>query len=166
MIAKEIYKGSNGEATKAFYQKLEALGPIGLVAINLFRAQKCSSRAKEYSRRYKGDAYDRKNWSMRNLCDILTKHAAELNLVWGWKVDPAQEFHKWVLYVDLPTGQVSFHSATRMDGPDYPGDWDLCHLSAERIIVWVQSLLDGTIATPVLPLTRETWVPPVQMELN
>lgn len=57
--------------------------------------------------------------------DNLCRHLAELGeLGWGWKQDPAQEFHNWVLYVDLPNGQVSFHTAARGEGPDYAGDWD------------------------------------------
>ncbi len=139
----EIFNGSNGDDTKALYARLETLGPVGVVALNLFRAQKCSARAKEYRRRaHKSEAYDRKNWSMANLCQALLLHAAALNIRWGWKQDPEQEFHNWVLYVDLPTGQVSFHAAGRGQGPDYPADWDRWPgQSAQRIVSWVSSLL-------------------------
>lgn len=135
----EVYNGSDGEATKRLYEELAQLGPIGEVALNLFRAQKCSARAKLYRRRaHKGDAYDRKNWSMANLCRVLEQHASALGITWGWKPDPAQEYHKWVLYVELPTGQASFHSASRGIGPDYPGDWDgIPDASAGRIVQWV-----------------------------
>ncbi|OFX03910.1 MAG: hypothetical protein A3E78_07455 [Alphaproteobacteria bacterium RIFCSPHIGHO2_12_FULL_63_12] len=119
-----IYEGSDGEATKALYAELQALGPIGIVAVNLFRAQKCSARAKVYrGRGYRDAAYDRKQWSMDNLVDVLLEHSS-LGLTWGWKEDPRAEYHKWVLYVELPVGQVSFHTLTRGKGPDYPGDWD------------------------------------------
>lgn len=64
-------------------------------------------------------AYDRKQWSLRNLCDALLTHGATLGITWGWRRDPAVTFNPWVLYVELPTGQVSFHSPTRGDGPDY-----------------------------------------------
>jgi hypothetical protein len=40
-----IYEGSDGKATIALYQQLSVLGPAGIVAVNLFRAQKCSARA-------------------------------------------------------------------------------------------------------------------------
>lgn len=137
-----IYEGSDGDATKALYAALDKLGPIGLIAVNLFRAQKCSSRAKVYrGRSYKAEAYDRKNWSLSLLTLVLEKHAAELQIKWGWREDPRQEFHKWVLYVELPTGQVSFHTAIRGFGPDYLTEWDGKHLSDQRIVTWVQSLL-------------------------
>ena len=42
----------------------------------------------------------------------------------------------WVLYVELPAGQVSFHSPTRGTGPDYTRDWDQQHASEERIIAF------------------------------
>lgn len=37
MTALEVYEGSNGDATKALYAKLETFGPIGVIAMNLFR---------------------------------------------------------------------------------------------------------------------------------
>lgn len=140
----EIYAGSNGDATKALYAQLETKGVAGIVALNLFRAQKCSERAKGYRRgSHKREAYDRKNWSMKNLAAALYKHADDLNVTWGWKIDPAQSFHRWVLYVDLPTGQVSFHTAERGVGPDYAGDWDKAMASCSRILKWVASVLAG-----------------------
>ena len=144
-----IYDGSNGYQTRALYAHLETLGPAGLVALNLFRAQKCSARAKRYRGglrglgSFKDAAYSRKEWSIQNLCRILSEHAAALGIGWGWGRDPAQPVHCWVLYCDLPTGQVSFHAAKRGGGPDYPGRWDGQHASATRIIGWCRELLEG-----------------------
>jgi hypothetical protein len=133
MRASDIYEGSIGDETKAYYAQLQERGVIGYVAMNLFRAQKCSARAKAYRGGFKGEAYDRKNWSMGNLAHALVLNGATLGIPFGWKQDPAQAFHNWVLYVDLPAGQVSFHSATRGEGPDYAGEWDGNHESAARI---------------------------------
>lgn len=139
----KIYEGSNGDATRALYAELEQLGPIGVIGLNLFRACKCSERAKEYrGRGYKGAAYDRKQWSMDNLCTALEGNAASLDIVWGWGVDEKQDYHRHVLYVELATGQVSFHSATRGKGPDYPSGWDgRPGQSAGRICQWVARIL-------------------------
>ncbi|MCK1577883.1 hypothetical protein [Bradyrhizobium sp. 174] len=122
-----IYEGSNGDATKAMYVELEAMGPIGIIAVNVFRAHKNSSRAKAYKgRRYKSAAYDTKQWSIDNLVKALNEHAGALGIRWGWKHDPAQPVYAWIFYIDLPKlrGQISFHSGARGDGPDYPGEWD------------------------------------------
>lgn len=124
-----IYDGSDGDATRQLYASLEDLGPIGLVAMNLFRAQKCSARAKVYlggngHGSYRSQAYERKQWSMDNLTRILLEHADALSLTWGWQRDDDQAYHAWVLYVDLPNGQVSFHTDRRGVGPDYHGAWD------------------------------------------
>ncbi len=152
MKAIEVYSGSDGELTMRYYAELLRRGPLGVIAVNLFRAQKCSSRAKVYrggirgKGRYKDMAYDRKEWSMQNLCKVLGEHGAALGIRYGWKDDPAQEYHSWVLYIDLPTGQVSFHSAARLDGPDYLGDWDREHKSAERIIAFCDSVFSGVPA--------------------
>lgn len=125
-----IYAGSNGDATKALYQQLQLAGPRGLVAIDLFRACKASERAKVYrgGQRGRGSfrrmAYEKKSWAIDNLAANLIDRADDLGIAWGWDIDPAQEFHRDVLYIDLPTGQVSFHTHPRGKGPDYPGAWD------------------------------------------
>ncbi|MFB3828940.1 MAG: hypothetical protein ACE15B_19395 [Bryobacteraceae bacterium] len=74
-------------------------------------------------------------------CRVLAEHGAALGITYGWKEDPAQPFHSWVLYVDLPPGQVSFHTAQRLTGPDYAGDWDGQHFSANRIIAFCNEIL-------------------------
>lgn len=139
-----IYQGSNGEATSALYAKLGNMGLAGVIAINLFRACKTSERAKVYrGGRYRRAAYDTKNYSITNLDRALSECADLLGIRWGWKQDPAADCHAWVLYVDLPTGQVSFHALTRLSTVDYPGDWDRqLGQSPDRIIKWVCYLLD------------------------
>jgi hypothetical protein len=140
-----IYDGSDGDATRALYAELEALGPAGIVALNLVRAQKSSSRAKVYrGGGYRGMAYDRKEWAMANICSTLGAHGAALGIAWGWGEDEKQGFHKHVLYVDLPTGQASFHCAARGDGPRYNGAWDgIPNASAQRILSWIIRLLSA-----------------------
>jgi len=141
-----IYEGSDGEATKGLYAELQAMGPAGIVAMNLFRAQKCSERAKVYrggnaKGKFKAQAYERKQWSMDNLCKALLEHG--LFFPWGWARDPKQEFHCWVLYIELPTGQVSFHAATRGKGPDYGAEWDgQPGQSPSRILRWIAILFE------------------------
>src|SRR3954468_18925970 len=67
LTVREIYTGSNGEATSALYGILQGMGLAGLVALNLFRACKCSERAKLYRRgAHKREAYERKNYSIQN----------------------------------------------------------------------------------------------------
>lgn len=143
VLVLQVYQGSDGDATTALYRRLEALGPAGAVAMNLFRAQKNSTRAKAYRRRsHKGAAYDRKQWAMGNLVEILQQHAEALGLRWGWKFDPTQEYHQALLYVDIPTGQCSFHTAARGGGPDYPGNWDGVRDAVPgRICSWCARLL-------------------------
>jgi hypothetical protein len=141
----QTYRGSDGERTKALYERLSALGPGGLVAVELFRAQKASERAKVYRRgSHRGAAYDRKEWAMGRLCEALALHAEQLGLSWGWGLDEEQPVHRHVLYVDLPTGQASFHTAVRAIGPDYPGAWDGQRgQSPDRILRYVGRVLDG-----------------------
>jgi hypothetical protein len=147
--AAEVYAGSDGDVTRAFYAELEKRGPLGVVALNLFRAQKCSARAKMYRRRaHKGEAYDRKNWSMGLLCKELelywaSRRCSDPVINYGWQQDPDTPGFEWVLYVDLPQGQVSFHAATLGAGPDYQGEWDGKHLSAERVVAFCDSVMAG-----------------------
>lgn len=143
-----IYDGSDGDATKALYAQLEARGPVGVVAVNLFRAQKASARAKVYrggvpgKGSYRGMAYERKQWSLTNLGAVLGQHAAALGIRYGWQLDAETAGFPWVLYVDLPSGQVSFHAPGRGVGPDYPDAWDgVRDASAGRICVWIATVL-------------------------
>src|SRR6266852_517402 len=117
MNALEVYAGSDGELTKRYFALLMRSGPVGEIAVNLFRAQKSSARAKKYRGGIRGKgsfrsmAYDRKGWSISELCKVLAAHP-ECGVSFGWKKDPKSEFvgPEWVLYVELPEGQVSFHS--------------------------------------------------------
>jgi hypothetical protein len=116
-----------------------------MVAANLFRAHKTSARAKVYRGgergrgSYRRMAYERKNWALGNITSALNDGRL---LTYGWSEDPAQEFHRWVLYVDLPTGQVSFHAPARGAGPDYQGKWDgSTDEGAGRICRWITQLL-------------------------
>ena len=138
-----IYQGSNGEATKMLYRDLEAFGPMGTIALNLFRASKCSERAKMYrvGGGFKTAAYDRKDWSIRNLAHELWR-PFDHDLTWGWAVDEALrdrgDPHHHILYIELPTGQVSFHVGQRYDGPDFDGKWDgVRDVQAERVCRFV-----------------------------
>lgn len=139
--ALRVYAGSDGELTKRYYALLALSGPVGEIAVNLFRAQKCSARAKKYRGgvrglgSFKGMAYDRKGWAIEQLSKALAAHP-ELGIEFGWKKDPKMSEYDpcWVLYIDLPEGQVSFHSVARYAGPDYPRDWDQQKKSEERIL--------------------------------
>lgn len=149
-----VYLGSDGDATKALYDRLAQVGPAGEIALNLFRACKCSERAKVYRGGIRGKgsfrkmAYNRKQWSMDNLSKTLQVHGA--GFCWGWKIDHAQAHHRWVLYVEIPTGQISFHCAARGEGPDYPGEWDRSPGNAPaRICRWCEQLLEN-ISSEVL----------------
>ena len=114
-----VYNGSNGDATRALYAKLEKVGPLGVVALNLFRALKTSSRAKLYrGRGYKDAAYDTKTWSLDNLVRVLIAQD-DLGIGFGWGRDEKAVGFENVLYVEIPTGQMSFHTERRGDGPDY-----------------------------------------------
>jgi hypothetical protein len=149
--AREVFEGSSADVTKAYYAALAKRGPAGDVAVNLMRAQKCSTRAKKYRGgirgvgSYRSIAYDTKNWAMENLCKVLDAHGKRLKIRFGWKLDPDVVFGEkpsWVLYIDLPQGQVSFHSPTRLSDHDYAGEWDRQRLSEERILAFCDSVYD------------------------
>ena len=142
-----IYRGSNAAASKKLYRTLSNLGAHGRIATELLRAQKSSSRAKSYrgcigfrgGDTYSDVAYDRKELALASLCQLLECNSC--GWTWGWKPDHAQPRAPWVLYIELPTGQVSFHCVVRLDGPDFVGDWDGTHLSEQRILAFCESLL-------------------------
>lgn len=125
--------GSDADVTRALYLRMLERGPIGAIAVNLLRAMKASSRAKEYRGRdgargpsYRRLAYDKKSWAVSELCSALDVLGTDLGIRWGWGKDHSvYQGHDDVLYISLPgCGQVSFHSPYRGSGPDYPDAWD------------------------------------------
>lgn len=141
----KAYRGSDGELTKALLARLETLGELGAIGAMLYRAQKASERAKVYRRRqYRGAAYDRKGWALGELAELLERTAAGAGIVWGWGEDPKTPHYRHVLYLELPTGQVSFHSDERGPGPAHAKGWDgRPGQSPDRIIRWLARLLEG-----------------------
>jgi hypothetical protein len=120
--AKEVFDGSDGKLTVAYYRRLRAVGPMGVVCLNLFRSQKTSFRAKMYrGRQYRNASYETKNYSLNELVKALENVP---QITWGWQHDPNTPGFEWCLYCELPTGQCSFHSAIRLSGPDFTGKWD------------------------------------------
>lgn len=138
MNACEVFRQNDGDVTKAYYAELNAMGIEGQLAVALFRAQKRSTAAKRYrGRGFRGAAYDVKNWSLGEICRI----APQADLKWGWQHDPSTPGFEWVLYVELPQGQASFHSSQRLDGPDYPGKWDgIRGVCEDRICAFCDSI--------------------------
>jgi hypothetical protein len=141
------YRGSNAVLTRRTLRELEGNGQLGRIAAALFRAQKSWSRAKRYrggpnrgSASYSDLAYRRKGRTLATLRQTLIEESA--SIAWGWGIDDQAPWVPHVLYADIPTGQVSFHSIDRFEGPDYPGSWDgIKSVSAERILLWCDRLL-------------------------
>ncbi|MFT4117491.1 hypothetical protein [Bradyrhizobium sp.] len=143
-----VYCASNGEATRQLYAKLGEHGHAGDIAVNLLRACKCSERAKLYRRGpgHKTAAYERKDWSIRNLAGALAKY--DFGWRWGWSIDAdlrgRGDPHHHILYIELPHGQVSFHVGERYDGRDYSGEWDgVKNLAADRICRLAALVFEG-----------------------
>lgn len=155
MTALEVFTQNEGKVTQAYYADMNTRGPHGQLAVALFRAQKRSTAAKKYrGGRYRSAAYEVKNYSIGEICRILTAYP-ELNMLWGWKSDAAMtergDPHDQVLYVTLPQGQCSFHSSQRLAGPDYPGDWDGKKESAERIMAYCDAVANNEPTREMAP---------------
>lgn len=145
-----IYNGSDGSRTKALYNRLFEYAPRGPIAIKLLQACKASERAKLYrGSRFKGAAYDKKDWALSELCRALIA-APDIVTDWGWGFDAKAIGFEHVLYVDIPgAGQVSFHTSYRKDGPNYAGAWDGIRGAApRRICRWTEAVLDGREVSP------------------
>lgn len=103
------FEASDAALTRRVLKRLEALGPMGCIAAQLFRAQKASSRAKKHRGDYVDYAYGRKGDCLEQLCALLSTQS---DLLWGWGIDDDVGGFKpqHILYIDLPKGQASFHS--------------------------------------------------------
>ncbi len=144
MLAKSVFDQNNGDVTKAYYKTMDAKGLEGQLCTALFRAQKRSTAAKKYrGGKFRHAAYDVKNWSLSEICRILGAMSAfEMAESWGWSYDKNTPGFNWVLYVDLPNGQCSFHSKDRLSGPDYRGKWAPGKGSEKTILDYCDSVYD------------------------
>jgi hypothetical protein len=61
--------------------------------------------------------YQEKEYAVQN--SVALAPLSGITLGWG-----ARENEMYVVYFDLPTGQVSFHCKQRLAGPEYSGIWD------------------------------------------
>jgi hypothetical protein len=135
MKAESVFRQNNGDVTKNYYAEMNDKGHLGQLAVALFRAQKRSSAAKSYRRgKFTSAAYDVKNWSIGEIVRILTQY--DCGFSWGWGYDRNTPGYEWVLYVELPTGQCSFHSPHRIGPKNYDGAWDGIGMSEQRIIAF------------------------------
>jgi hypothetical protein len=145
MTALEVFKQNDGGVTKSYYEKMNGISLLGQLAVALFRAQKRSTAAKRYrGGQYRHAAYDVKNWSLSEICRVMTliKNPFE----WGWGEDPNTPGFPWVLYVELPVGQVSFHSAERLQGPQFLGHWDGAKgATVERVLAFCDLVESGRV---------------------
>lgn len=100
----------------------------------------CSANYRR-SRGARENDYQAKELAVRDACAL----APLAGIRFGWKreegVDPP-----WVVYFDLPTGQVSFHSPVRGEGPEYPEEWDGRRASTRRIKELIGRLVEQDAA--------------------
>ena len=73
------------------------------------------------------------------LCRLLDDDRR--GMTWGWGASEDLYFPCEVLFLDLPTGQVSWPYPERMAGPDYCGRWDGTHANEARILGWVSQVI-------------------------
>lgn len=149
MTARQVLASSCAADTRDFKKRLTQCGPEGILASLLFSAYKTSSRAKQYrggircsSGRisFRDLSYDRKAEHLNKLAEFLSQHES-LVKGWGWGTDPDNVDARYVLYIDLPGGQVSFHSCKKYTRQVYPGQWDGQNASEQRILAFCDQLL-------------------------
>lgn len=132
-------RAAKTRVTRALRKLADAGDPYAGALQQLRAAQRASDRAK--SRAATGTHWDDFYGSHGNYIasrdairsdyldkDIALRAARPLltaaGITWGWGSDTGSYAATHVLYVDLPTGQISFHQPARGDGPDYEGTWD------------------------------------------
>lgn len=88
--------------------------------------------------------YAEKSQSIAHACNA----AGEAGIVFGW-APSLQEDVPWIVYFDLPTGQMSFHCNKRGQGPEYGGNWDgLKDEGTNRVQRAIDGLITGQIPCP------------------
>lgn len=149
MNAQAAYEATDYSETRSYLRALANAGRLGRIAAALFAAMRASTDAKTERRLAKGDplaeitvsraGYARKRLAMQKVCELLAHNAA--GLAWGWGNDRRQADCPFVLFVDLPQGQVSFHTPEKLMGPEYAGRWDRACQNRERVLAFCDALL-------------------------
>lgn len=116
----DVFKKRDGNATVALCVELSKRGLLGAAAVCLYQAQYSSARAKTYRRSSRSNSYERKNIALMRMPRWLSR----ADIAYGWGYDATSINFEHVLYVELATGQCSFHSSERGDGPEFRGRWN------------------------------------------
>lgn len=150
-------------------KKILSATPYGRLLLALREAQARNDSAKlraangrRFCDYYDGSRYARSNyrrsrearandyWNKWLAIQTACHEAEECSITWGWGEDPDVAQAPHVLYFDLPTGQVSFHSSVRALGPDYAGEWDgVPDMADARIEAAISQAIEG--ANPSWP---------------
>lgn len=131
------------ETTTQYQNELYCRGPEGQLAFGLFRAQKRSTKAKGYRKgSHRASSYAAKNDALKYVDAVLTRWGDELVASWGWKMDPYQEKHNQVLYVDFGCGyQCSFHSEVRHSRKEFDSDWNSSSSSINTVTSYCDQIM-------------------------
>jgi hypothetical protein len=144
---------------------------LGQLALTLYEAQQASDRAKARAAsglhfddyddrsRYSAANYRRSRraidsdyWQKGLAIDKACELAPQAGVVFGWREDRTCKVAPWVVYFELPSGQVSFHSSQRGAGPDYAGAWDGTCATRTRI----RALIDQLTQRETVPAMSTT----------
>lgn len=141
MKAIEAFNSRDPAVTVSFQNSLLGRGVRGQLAFGVFRAQKRSTVAKgQRKRKFRREAYDGKQEALVYVDRLLTANDGLVD-DWGWAKDSQQNYHDQVLYVDLPTGQCSFHSDHSSSAKAYGGKWDRSVESKDSILAYCDEVL-------------------------
>ena len=83
--------------------------------------------------------YMEKERHLRDACSL----AKGAGICFGYQESDTSEVAPYVIYFELKTGQVSFHTADYGSCPAYHGQWDGQHISRERIMAAIAEVIDG-----------------------
>lgn len=142
----DVFRKRDGNLTVSLCVELAKRGLLGAAAVCLYQAQYSSARAKTYRRSSKRVSYERKNIALMRMPRWLSR----ADIAYGWGYDATSKNYEHVLYVELATGQCSFHSSERGDGPEFSGKWDSQGNSLTSVFAFCDSVLSLQMESPAI----------------
>ena len=153
-VVKAFY-GYDAMAIQDVKARLKAGGLKGELADLLFEAERTdlnagvcrTTPACSWTSRHRRK-WDRWIRALKALVSFLDRSASQLGIHWGWQEHENQTGPFWVVFIDLPTGQVFYSAPERLTDHQYEGSMEWSESNEIPIFEFCEEILAKARPSP------------------